>query len=53
MMQVTDVTNALMSVSNTCDAGRRVVFERAEGSHNDSNSLQKRGWCLSDEGEAR
>ena len=30
-MQVTDVTKALMSVSSICDAGHRVVFERAGG----------------------
>ena len=30
-MQVKDVTKALMSVSSICDAGHRVVFERAGG----------------------
>ena len=30
-MQVTNVTKALMSVSNICDSGHRVVFEKDGG----------------------
>ena len=56
-MQVTDVTKALMSVSSICDAGHRVVFDRAGGyiehEATKTRTIKKRGWCVPNEGDAR
>ena len=51
-MQVTGVTKALMSCGSSRGVREGWRIHRAR-SHNDSNSVQKRGWCPSDEGEAR